>query len=972
MSYFSENYLRIQMPIQSPGANGLRRAQVGAIHASAAHFSRLSSPAILVLPTGTGKTAVLMVSAFLERATRVLVVSPSRLLRSQLKDEFSTLNVLKNLGVVPQNLVPPRVKEVTKRITTADNWAELRGFDAVVGTPFSISPAIEQIPEPPNDLFDLVLVDEAHHSPASTWNKILTSFPGAKKILVTATPFRRDKQEIRGNLVYSYPIKEAYNDGVLGGIDFIPVTQLPGRSPDISIALRVEEVFREDSQAGLEHALMVRTDGLARANQLDAIYREFTNLRLRVIHSGYSYKHIKSTIRALRTRNLDGIICVNMLGEGFDFPNLKIAAIHAPHKSLEVTLQFIGRFSRVGGNQLGAAKFLAIPSEIEIETEKLFNEAAVWQEIIPNLGQARIEQEEFVRETIEQFVQPEITSKKTEDLSLYSLYPYAHVKVYRVEKGADVNKDLTLPHGYKTEYKQSNEDSSIAVLITQEIRRPRWTNSPDFSKNEYDLIVIYFNRKTNLLFINSSRRVDSLYENIVKQLAPDGYKVLPLSKVNKVLIGLRNPRFFNIGMKNRIPGSNTESYRIVAGPIAQNAVERTDGQLYHRGHIFGKGDEDGKPTTIGYSSASKVWSNRNLQIPELIRWCSILANKIVSPAKVVTHSGLDNLPVGEEVDQIPPNVLDVEWNEHVFSEPFQISYLNDENEIVYEDLLDVDLSIDYENTSAKSIRVVCKGKNLDWATDFSLSGGSYFSKVRARPQNAFVERGGDQINLVDYVNGNPLIFYFANGSTLSGNDLMKFDIDTYAPFAPENIFAIDWAGANVDITNEFGQSADGRISIHQFIRNRNLANPAISISIYDHRTGEVADIVSFFETEAEATIQLFHCKKSGSSNIGDRVNDIYEVCGQALKSRRWIGREEELLSKLRKRIRGGSAIDKGTLEQLGEMFGRFETKKVNYEIYVVQPGISKEGVSQDVQFVLAATNDYLKKSVAQRMLLLCS
>ncbi|WP_346763412.1 hypothetical protein [Escherichia sp. E4694] len=36
-----------------------------------------------------------------------------------------------------------------------------------------------------------------------------------------------------------------------------------------------------------------------------------------------------------------------MLGEGYDLPNLKIAALHDHHKSLAVTLQFIGRFTRV-------------------------------------------------------------------------------------------------------------------------------------------------------------------------------------------------------------------------------------------------------------------------------------------------------------------------------------------------------------------------------------------------------------------------------------------------------------------------------------------------------------------------------------------------------------------------------------------------------------------------------------------------
>ena len=40
------------------------------------------------------------------------------------------------------------------------------------------------------------------------------------------------------------------------------------------------------------------------------------------------------------------VICVNMLGEGFDLPELKIVALHDLHKSLPILLQFAGRFSR--------------------------------------------------------------------------------------------------------------------------------------------------------------------------------------------------------------------------------------------------------------------------------------------------------------------------------------------------------------------------------------------------------------------------------------------------------------------------------------------------------------------------------------------------------------------------------------------------------------------------------------------------
>jgi hypothetical protein len=74
-----------------------------------------------------------------------------------------------------------------------------------------------------------------------------------------------------------------------------------------------------------------------------------------------------------------------MLGEGFDLPNLKIGAIHSPHKSLAVTLQFIGRFARTGAENIGPAKFLAVPNDIRIETTQLYREEMVWQEIVPNL-----------------------------------------------------------------------------------------------------------------------------------------------------------------------------------------------------------------------------------------------------------------------------------------------------------------------------------------------------------------------------------------------------------------------------------------------------------------------------------------------------------------------------------------------------------------------------------------------------------
>ncbi|OMI05525.1 hypothetical protein BSN85_24855 [Bradyrhizobium brasilense] len=55
-----------------------------------------------------------------------------------------------------------------------------------------MSPRLEQMPVPPADLFDVILVDEAHHSPALTWTMTLDMFPdarlGIRAVLFRARP----------------------------------------------------------------------------------------------------------------------------------------------------------------------------------------------------------------------------------------------------------------------------------------------------------------------------------------------------------------------------------------------------------------------------------------------------------------------------------------------------------------------------------------------------------------------------------------------------------------------------------------------------------------------------------------------------------------------------------------------------------------------------------------------------------------
>lgn len=197
-------------------------------------------------------------------------------------------------------------------------------------------------------------VDEAHHVVAETWNAIRRRFIGKPVVQFTATPFREDDKRLGGRIIYSFPLREAQRLGYFSAIDYISVVDF--YDPDRAIATQAVVRLRQDRAAGYDHLLMARVKWKTRADELLPLYRELgPEFKPMILYSGISESDRQSRLAAMRSRDSRIIICVDMLGEGFDMPELKIAAIHDPHKSLGVTLQFVGRFSRNVPGRLGDA-----------------------------------------------------------------------------------------------------------------------------------------------------------------------------------------------------------------------------------------------------------------------------------------------------------------------------------------------------------------------------------------------------------------------------------------------------------------------------------------------------------------------------------------------------------------------------------------------------------------------------------------
>lgn len=98
--------------------------------------------------------------------------------------------------------------------------------------------------------------------------------------------------------------------------------------------------------SGCHQQIIAAACSIEHAEAIAEIYRHFGYLA-KSIHSRQNKRTRNNTIKNLRNHNLDVIVQVQVLGEGFDHPPLAVAAVFRPFRSLSPYIQFIGRVMRV-------------------------------------------------------------------------------------------------------------------------------------------------------------------------------------------------------------------------------------------------------------------------------------------------------------------------------------------------------------------------------------------------------------------------------------------------------------------------------------------------------------------------------------------------------------------------------------------------------------------------------------------------
>ena len=194
----------------------------------------------------------------------------------------------------------------------------------------------------------------------------------------------------------------------------MPVFEIRPDKADEVIADKAVEIWRERCAAGYaKQIIMARCENKGRAREVFEIYNtKYPGLAPVLIFSGtgISNRERREAIERLRTGAAKVVVCVDMLGEGFDLPTLKIAALHDVKKSLTVTLQLIGRFTRTKFDEdLGEASFVTNIADLSVgeELERLYSQDADWNELLPEYSAHAIEKEVAFGEFISGFSIPD-------------------------------------------------------------------------------------------------------------------------------------------------------------------------------------------------------------------------------------------------------------------------------------------------------------------------------------------------------------------------------------------------------------------------------------------------------------------------------------------------------------------------------------------------------------------------------------
>lgn len=311
---------------------------------------------MLQMPTGTGKTYLFtsiindLLAAYKEAHydIHILVVVH----RMELLDQISA--TLSRFGIAHGFIQGAREQHLWKRVQVASIMSLL--------TEKNYYNTLRQ-------KFDYIIVDEAHHSLADTYIKLFELFPDAKKLGVTATPWRLNHEsflKLYQTLIVSPQISWFINNNLLADFDYVSI------KPDSDIQRLVDRSEVVDT-GDFSNSDLDNTFNTQRIrSKLYESYKRFANGKKGIVYAinklhaskiaelycshGINAVAIdcdtpkeerQDLIARFKAGEITVLVNVEIFTEGFDCPDVSFIQLARPTKSLALYLQQVGRGLRI-------------------------------------------------------------------------------------------------------------------------------------------------------------------------------------------------------------------------------------------------------------------------------------------------------------------------------------------------------------------------------------------------------------------------------------------------------------------------------------------------------------------------------------------------------------------------------------------------------------------------------------------------
>ena len=299
-----------------------------------------ASRQLVVVPTGGGKTVIFSALAASMDVRRTLILAHREELIEQAADKLH------------------RSTGISASIEKAERWADTSARVVVASVQTLTGRRLQRWPQ---DHFDLVVADEAHHAISDSWQRVLRYFDGHANVLgVTATPDRGDRRNLGSyfeRVAYEVSLVDLIRQGFLSPvtiraiplkIDLTGVSSVAGDFDAAQVGHAIEPHLGAIAQAIKQHAHGRRTLAflplIATSEKFVAACRAAGLSAMHV--DGYDDRRAEK-LEAFARMDFEVLSNAMLLTEGFDDPGIDCLVVLRPTRSRALYAQMVGRGTRV-------------------------------------------------------------------------------------------------------------------------------------------------------------------------------------------------------------------------------------------------------------------------------------------------------------------------------------------------------------------------------------------------------------------------------------------------------------------------------------------------------------------------------------------------------------------------------------------------------------------------------------------------